>query len=87
MNPIFRRSLPTFSVRIEAFFRDCVEAGRADCTITRSFSAESLAHHLPGLLMGVRALARVRLERALLEDVVLPALALLDRSEGQIVKQ
>jgi AcrR family transcriptional regulator len=90
-DPDFPKIIAGVLVRIEAFFRDCVEAGRADCTITRSFSAESLAHHLLGLLMGVRVLARVRLERALLEDVVSPALALLDRSEGQsecqIVKQ
>ena len=40
--------------------------------------AQSIARHLLGVLMGVRVLARVRPERALLEGVVVPALALLD---------
>lgn len=65
--------------RIEAFFRDRVEAGQADGTIMTSLSAETLAHHLLGVLMGVRVLARARPEQKLLEDVVAPALALLDR--------
>jgi TetR/AcrR family transcriptional repressor of nem operon len=68
-------------IGIEAFFLSCVKAGQADGTITRSFSAESLAHHL----LGVRVLARVRPERAPLEGVVLHALARLDSSEGQMV--
>ena len=65
--------------RIEAFFRDRVEAGQADGTIMTSLSAETLAHHLLGVLMAVRVLARARPEQKLLEDVVAPALALLDR--------
>jgi TetR/AcrR family transcriptional regulator, transcriptional repressor for nem operon len=43
--------------------------------------AEALAHHLLGVLMGVRVLARARPERASLEGVVLPALALLDSAD------
>jgi TetR/AcrR family transcriptional repressor of nem operon len=65
-------------VRMEAFFFNCVRAGQADGTITRSLSAENIARHLLGVLMGVRVLARVRPERALLEGVVVAALALLD---------
>lgn len=86
-DPDFQKIVASVLVRIEAFFRGCVEAGQADGTITRSLSPESLAHHLLGVLMGVRVLARVRPERALLEGVVAPALALLDRSEGKKVKQ
>jgi hypothetical protein len=67
-------------IQIEAFFRRCVEAGQADGTITRSQTAADLARHLLGVLMGVRVLARVRPERALLEGVVGPAFALLDSS-------
>jgi TetR/AcrR family transcriptional repressor of nem operon len=77
----FRKVVAGVLVRIEAFFRDRVEAGQAEGTITRSLSAESLAHHLLGVLMGVRVLARVRPERALLEGVVAPALALLDAGD------
>jgi TetR/AcrR family transcriptional regulator, transcriptional repressor for nem operon len=65
--------------RIEAFFRDRIEAGQADGTIMTALSAETLAHHLLGVLMGLRVLARARPEQKLLEDVVAPALALLDR--------
>ena len=69
-------------VRIEAFFRDCVQAGQADGTITRALPAERLAQHLLGVLMGVRVLARVRSEQALLEGIVAAALALLDGAQG-----
>lgn len=80
-DPDFQKIVAGVLVRIEAFFRGRVEAGQADGTIMRSLSAESLAHHLLGVLMGIRVLARVRPERALLEGVLAPALALLDRSE------
>ena len=64
--------------RIERFFLTCIKAGQADGTITRSVTAENLAHHLLAVLMGVRVLARARPERALLEGAVAPALAMLD---------
>jgi TetR/AcrR family transcriptional repressor of nem operon len=79
-DPDFQKTVAGVLVRIEAFFRSCVEAGQADGTIMRSLSAETLAYHLLGVLMGVRVLARVRPEPALLEGVVAPALLLLDRS-------
>ncbi|HUC63789.1 MAG TPA: TetR/AcrR family transcriptional regulator [Stellaceae bacterium] len=64
--------------RIETFFRECITAGQANGTITRSMSAENLARHLLAVLMGVRVLARARPERALLEGAVGPVLAMLD---------
>jgi TetR/AcrR family transcriptional repressor of nem operon len=64
--------------RIEKFFLKCIKAGQASGVITRSMTAENLARHLLAVLMGVRVLARVRPERALLEGAVAPALALLD---------
>lgn len=64
--------------RIEAFFLRCVAAGQADGTITNSLTAEDLARHLLGVLMGVRVLARVRPEKATLEGVIGGAFALLD---------
>ena len=75
----FRKTIAGVLVRIETFFRESLEAGQADGTVTSSLSAQTLARHLLGVLMGVRVLARVRPERALLEGVVAPALALLDR--------
>jgi TetR/AcrR family transcriptional regulator, transcriptional repressor for nem operon len=64
--------------RIETFFLNCIKAGQANGTITRSTTAENLARHLLAVLMGVRVLARARPERALLEGAVAPALAMLD---------
>jgi TetR/AcrR family transcriptional repressor of nem operon len=69
--------------RIEAFFLKCIKAGQADCTITRSMSADNLARHFLSVLMGVRVLARARPERALLEGAVFAAFTLLDRSDDE----
>jgi TetR/AcrR family transcriptional regulator, transcriptional repressor for nem operon len=77
-NPDLKKIVAGTLIRIETFFRSCVRAGQADGTITQSMSAETLAHHLLGVLMGIRVLARVRPERRLLEGVIAPALALLD---------
>lgn len=62
----------------EAFFRRCVLAGQRDGSITTQRSADELARHFLGVLLGVRVLARARPDRALLEGVVRPALSLLD---------
>jgi TetR/AcrR family transcriptional regulator, transcriptional repressor for nem operon len=79
-DPRFRDIVAAVLIRIEEFFRRKIETGQADGTITRLHPADDLARHLLGILMGVRVLARVRPERALLEGVVGPALALLDDS-------
>ncbi|MET0314567.1 MAG: TetR/AcrR family transcriptional regulator [Hansschlegelia sp.] len=81
-DPDFQRIVACVLMRIEEFFRRCVEAGQSDHTISRSQSAENLARHLLGVLMGVRVLARIRPERAMLEGVVTPALALLEPRQG-----
>lgn len=77
-DPEFQQEITEVTGRIEAFFRRCVVAGQQDGTITRSQPAEDLARHLLGLLFGLRALSRVRPERALLEGLLRPAYALLD---------
>lgn len=76
-DPEFRAAVTKILARIEAFFLERIKAGQLDGTISRLFPAPKLAHHLLGVLMGVRVLARVRPERALLEGVVTPALAQL----------
>lgn len=73
----FRKTIAGVLDRIEMFFLKCLKEGQAMGTMTRSISAENLAHHLLGVLMGVRVLARIKPERALLEGVVASALALL----------
>lgn len=74
----FREDVASVLTQLQAFFLKCVAAGQADGTITTSLSAEDLARHLLGVLMGVRVLARVRPERAVLEGVISCAFALLD---------
>lgn len=76
-DPAFRKVVAKTLVSIEAFFQASISAGQVDGSITRSLPAETLAQNLLGVLIGIRVLARVRPERALLEGVALPALALL----------
>jgi len=62
---------------IEAFFHRCVLAGQRDGAITAAQPAADLARMLLGVHVGLRVLARTRPERALLEGMVRPALAML----------
>jgi len=63
---------------IEAFFRRSIQAAQADGTVPADRSAKDVARLLLGVLLGIRVLARSKPERALLEGVARPALALLD---------
>src|SRR5271170_7547052 len=63
---------------IEAFFYRSVKAAQADGAVPRDRVAKDLARLLLGVLLGIRVLARSKPERALLEGVARPALALLD---------
>jgi TetR/AcrR family transcriptional repressor of nem operon len=63
---------------IEQFFRRAIVAGQADGTIPRARDASDLARLLLGILLGIRVLARTNPDRALLEGMARPALALLD---------
>jgi TetR/AcrR family transcriptional regulator, transcriptional repressor for nem operon len=64
--------------KIEAFFKRCILAAQADGTARRGVNADDAARLLLGVLLGIRVLARSTPNRALLEGVVRPALALLD---------
>jgi TetR/AcrR family transcriptional repressor of nem operon len=77
-DPDFQKTVADALLRLEAFFRDHVKAGQDDGTIARALPAETLARHLLGVLLGVRVLARVRPQRAVLEAVVAGAFVLLD---------
>jgi TetR/AcrR family transcriptional regulator, transcriptional repressor for nem operon len=81
-DPAFRKIVAEALLGIEAFFEGCVRAGQADGSMTRSLPAKTLAQNLLGVLMGIRVLARVRPERALLEGVTAPALARLRVKSG-----
>jgi TetR/AcrR family transcriptional repressor of nem operon len=67
-----------FLARAEHFFLRCAEAGQRDGTISCSQPAEDLSRLLLGVLLGIRVLARAKPQRALLESVLRPALALLE---------
>ncbi|MEM5460687.1 hypothetical protein VSR69_38555 [Paraburkholderia phytofirmans] len=85
----FQKTIAGVLVRIEEFFLGCVTVGQADGTIAQSLPAEVLARHLVGVLMGVRILARVRPEKALLEGVIrtsaCPAFAIAGLRERQVI--
>jgi len=63
---------------IEAFFRRSIKAAQAKGHVPRDRIAKDLARLLLGVLLAIRVLARSKPERALLEGVARPALALLD---------
>ena len=63
---------------IEAFFYRSIKAAQAEGAIRQDRVAKDLARLLLGVLLGIRVLARSKPERALLEGVARPALALLD---------
>ena len=63
---------------IRDFFRRNIEAARRTGAVPKNLDAEAVSGHLLGVLVGIRALARVKRERKLLESVARPALALLE---------
>ena len=63
---------------IEAFFYRSIKAAQAKGAVPRNRVARDLARLLLGVLLGIRVLARSKPERALLQGVARPALALLD---------
>ena len=81
-DPQFQEAISAVLRRIEDFFLACVKAGQASGSITRHQPARKLAQHLLAVLMGVRVLARVRPEKALLQGVVESALASLRSDSG-----
>lgn len=78
-DPEFREAVADVTGRIEGFFRRCAAAAQEEGTVTRGVPADDLARHLLALLFGLRALSRVRPERELLEGLLRPAYALLDK--------
>lgn len=77
-DPEFQQAIAAVLVRVEAFFKRCVTAGQQSGEISRAQPAVDLARTLLGALLGMRVLARSRPERALLEGMIRPTLALLD---------
>lgn len=67
---------------IEVFFRRSIKAAQADGTVPRACNARDTARLLLGVLLGMRVLARTKPERALLEGMARPALALLEINQA-----
>jgi TetR/AcrR family transcriptional repressor of nem operon len=63
---------------IRSFFERSITAAQADGTTAGDRSARDLSRLLLGVLLGIRVLARSQPNRALLDGVARPALALLD---------
>jgi len=63
---------------LEAFFARLVRKAQVEGTVPRKPVAKDLARLLLGIVLGIRVLARVRPERASLESLARPVLALLD---------
>ena len=68
---------------IEQFFRRTIVAGQADGTIARARDPSDMARLLLGILLGIRVLARTNPDRALLEGMARPALALLEETNKE----
>ena len=63
---------------IRGFFERNIEAGRKAGQMPSDIDAAGVSAHLLGVLLGIRVMARTNPDRALLQNIVGPALALLD---------
>lgn len=73
-----RAPLSAYLAEIEGFFHGRLECAQAAGEIPASLSTHDTARLFFGVLLGIRVAARIRPERALLDDLTRPALALLD---------
>jgi TetR/AcrR family transcriptional regulator, transcriptional repressor for nem operon len=86
-DPEFQQVVAGVLVKVEAFFGRCVTAGQATGEISSAQSTDDLARLLLGVLLGIRVLARARPEPDLLEGLVRPVLAILDkRGQGLLTE-
>ena len=63
---------------IRGFFQRNIEAGRKAGQMPSDIDAAGVSAHLLGVLLGIRVMARTNPDRALLQNIVGPALTLLD---------
>jgi TetR/AcrR family transcriptional repressor of nem operon len=78
------KAVASYLDEIRDFFRRNIEAARRAGTVPKAIDAEDVSGHLLGVLMGIRALTRVKPDRKLLESVARPALALLDVPKSRL---
>jgi TetR/AcrR family transcriptional repressor of nem operon len=75
-----RDVIASYLREIEMFFLRCLKRGQQAGEIGPHLDCKDSARHLLGVVLGLRVAARSRPERALLEGMVRPALALLDHT-------
>ena len=73
-----RAAVCGYLTEIEGFFRGRLEAALALGEIPATIAPEPVGRLFFAVMLGIRVAARARPERALLEDMARPALALLD---------
>jgi TetR/AcrR family transcriptional regulator, transcriptional repressor for nem operon len=76
-----RTVIASYLGEIEAFFCRCLEQLKGSGDLSPSLDPKDTARLFLGVLLGVRVAARAKPERALLEGMVRPALALLGHSQ------
>jgi TetR/AcrR family transcriptional regulator, transcriptional repressor for nem operon len=76
-DPELQAYLADETTKIEQFFLRCVSAGQMSDEISTAFRAEDHARHLLAVLLGLRVLARIRPDAALLNGLVGPGLAVV----------
>lgn len=74
-----RAVIASYLREIEMFFRRSLLRALETGEIASNIDPEETARHFLGVVLGIRVAARSRPERALLEGMARPALALLDR--------
>jgi TetR/AcrR family transcriptional repressor of nem operon len=83
-----RAVIASYLGEIEAFFGRCLRRLRDSGDLSSGLDPKDTARLLLGVLLGVRVAARAKPERALLEGMIRPALALLDHPrQSKIVKR
>jgi TetR/AcrR family transcriptional repressor of nem operon len=75
-----RAVIAAYLDEIESFFFRCLEQARRDGEVAPALDPRDIARLFLGVLLGVRVAARAKPDRALLDGMVRPALALLDRT-------
>ena len=78
--------IAAYLAEIESFFRRCLEASAREGGLTAATDTADMSRLFLGILLGIRVASRANPQRALLEGMVHPALALLELRHSQIKK-
>lgn len=79
--------IAAYLAEIESFFRRCLEASAREGGLTAATDTADMSRLFLGIFLGMRVASRANPQRALLEGMVRPALALLELRHSQIKKE